>query len=219
MDTTNFDWSMVAAFFSALAALGSLIISKSQFKYLKTKEASTLAFSSNFEEIVLNYDYDEKQFEEVVNNHWFELQNLSLLQINLVEVELEEVFTKNKKKFFHNVDDNPALLPLGFPMQPIIKNFQGYHLAKQKFSYIKPDEVIKIQLPSFILKEFIHAFFILQNGKTFSYTNTLKIKIRYYDKESSKIKELIRKKQYEIKFIGARAVVHFNFEPIVIRLG
>lgn len=218
MDSSNIDWSVVAAFFSALAALGSLTIAKFQFEYLKTKEVPDLALSSNFEKIESVYEYDKKQFEKLVNNYYFEIQNLSSLQINLIEVELREIFTKNKKQFFNNIDDNLTLLPLGFPMQPVIKDFQGYHTRKQKINYIKPDEVIKIKLPSFMLKEFIHASYILENEGAFTFKNKFEIKVRYYDKKTSKFSELTKEVPYEMEYHGTIALIYFNIESIVIRL-
>lgn len=217
-DFSNFDWSIIAAFFSALAALGSLIIALSQFKYLKNKESAILGISSNFEEISLSPDYNADQFEEIVKGHYFVLQNLSVLQINLIELELEEDRNDSKKEFFQGSDDNPAFLTMGFPLQPIIRNFQGYFRPKLKFDYIRSDEVIKVELPSFILKEFIHASYLMRNGEQFSYNNYLKIKVKYFDQVKSKFQYVTTKMPYEIKFVGARAVLNFNIEPTIIRL-
>lgn len=215
-ELSSFDWSIIAAFFSAVAALGSLFIAISQFNYLKNKESAILGLSSRFEEISLNYD--STQFEEIIESHYFVLQNLSVLQINLVELELGQDLNKNKKKFFQDADDNPAFITLGFPMQPVIKNFQEYFTSKLKFNYIRSDEVIKVELPSFILKEFIHASYKMRDGKPFSYNNYLIIKVKYFDKAKSKFQYQITKMPYEIKFMGARAVLHFNIEPAVIKL-
>lgn len=85
-----------------------------------------------------------------------------------------------------------------------------------KFNYIKPDEVLKVKLPSFILREFIHASYRMKNGESFSYGNDLTIKVKYFDKEKSKFQYLSTKMPYEIKYKGAG--LHFNIEPAVIRL-
>lgn len=215
---SNFNWSIIAAFFSAIAALGSLFIAISQFNYLKNKESAILGLSSRFEEISLDHDYSSTQFEEIIESQYFVLQNLSVLQINLVELELEQVLNKNKKKFFQDADDNPAFKTLGFPMQPVIKNFQEYFTPKLKFNYIRSDEVIKVELPSFILKEFIHASYKMRDGIPFSYSNHLIIRVKYFDKTKSKYHHQVTKMPYEIKFMGARAVLHFNIEPAVIKL-
>ena len=88
--------------------------------------------------------------------------------------------------------------------------------SKLKFNYIKPDEVLKVKLPSFILREFIHASYRMKNGEPFSYSNYLTIKVKYFDKEKSKFQYLSTKMPYKIEYKGAG--LHFNIEPAVIRL-
>lgn len=217
-DIWNFDWSILAALFSALAALGSLFIALSQFKHIKNKESAVIGLSSSFEEISLNYDYNATQLEEIIKSKYFVLQNLSVLQINLIELKLEEDLNKNKKEFYEDIDDNPAFLTLGFPTQPVIKDFQGYLGSELKFNHIKSDEIIKVKLPPFILKEFLHATYKMKNGELFSYSNYLIIKVKYFDRGKSKFQYITTKMPYEIEYEGTRAMLNFKIEPIVIRL-
>lgn len=87
-----------------------------------------------------------------------------------------------------------------------------------KFNYIKSDEVLKVKLPSFIFREFIHASYRMKNGELFSYSNYVTIKLKYFDKEKSKFQYLSTKMPYEIEYKGGRAMIHFNIEPAVKRL-
>lgn len=217
-DWTIFNWSALAAFFSAVAAAGSLIIAVLQFRHLKAKETPTLSLSSNFETLALNFNSNEVEFENVVNKNHFELQNLSSLQINLIEIEFSDNVTQSKKEFFQNVDENPAFITLGFPMQPVIRNFQPYYIDNKKINYIKPDEITELKLPAFIFTEFIHASFKMESGQVVNFTNSFKLKIRYYDKITSKLKEKTQIIPYKMEFQGARALIHFHFDPVVIKL-
>lgn len=215
------DISVLAAIFSALAAFFSFLIAKKNFKHIKNKEAPNITITNNFNSFNSFIDKPGEYYKQFVKVFHFNIQNLSLLQIDLLSIEFEDFKSCGKKKLFKDSLDNPEFLFLAGATydNPIIKKFQSYHPSSyQKFNYIEAKSSNRYNIPLFILQDFIQATYIMKKGDEFNIKRRANINIEYYDINRHKIVKRESKIIYHLTFDGARNVIHFSVEPKIIKL-
>ncbi|WP_239775051.1 hypothetical protein [Mammaliicoccus sp. N-M50] len=213
--------SAISAIFSAVAAIFSLLIARSNLSHIKNKEAPNIAITSNFKYFNTFIDQPDMYYKEFIKKHQFNIQNLSLLQIDLLSIEITDVIDRGKKELYKNSSDNPEFSFLGgaSDLNPIIKNMQSYQPSlHQKFNSIEAKSAERYDIPLFILQDFVQATYKMKIDERIKIKRRANLNIRFYDISRNKIVKKKSKLIYYLEYQGTIGRISFNLEPKIIKL-